>query len=112
MMDEREYAKIIARNLREIMYQKQKTQADVAKDLKINKSTLSSWMNGTRTPKMANIDMLCDYFDVSRSALMEMHKTRTQEDVTKEQSELIQKIMVADPETIRFALDLMRRIQK
>lgn len=47
-MDNKEYAMIIAKNLRRIMYDHGKTQADVARDLHISKATLSSWMNGTR----------------------------------------------------------------
>ena len=68
MINEKEYAKVIAVNLRNIMYERHLTQADLARDLNINKATISSWMNATRTPKMANIDLLCDYFDVKRSA--------------------------------------------
>ena len=62
MINEKEYAKVIAVNLRNIMYERHLTQADLARDLNINKATISSWMNATRTPKMANIDLLCDYF--------------------------------------------------
>lgn len=112
MINERDYAKIIARNLRELMHERQKSQADVARDLGINKATLSSWMNGTRTPKMAKIDMLCDYFDVSRSVLMEIHAPRTNADTTKEQAELIQRVMQADPDTVRLTLDILKRIDK
>ena len=54
-----EYGKIIAKNLKAIMYEHKKTQADVAKDLGINKATVSSWMNGTRIPRMPKIDLLC-----------------------------------------------------
>ena len=112
MISEHEYAKVIARNLRDIMYKKQKSQAEVARDLKINKSTLSSWMNGSRTPRMANIDMLCDYFDVSRSALMEIHKSSPQNDATMEQAELIQRVMNADPDTVRLTLDILKRMDR
>ena len=36
MIKEDEYKKVVARNLRNIMWQHQKTQAEVARDLKIN----------------------------------------------------------------------------
>jgi transcriptional regulator with XRE-family HTH domain len=72
-MPESEYAKIIARNLRNIMYTHGKTQADVSRDLGINKATLSTWMNGTRIPRMSKIDLLCHYFNVTRADLMEDH---------------------------------------
>lgn len=70
-MSEREYAKIIAKNLRNIMFDADKTQADMSKDLKISKATISSWMNGTRIPRMDKIDLLCHYFNVTREMLME-----------------------------------------
>lgn len=71
MVDEKKYAKILAKNLKRIMYKNGKTQADVARDLNINKATLSSWMNGTRLPRMPKLDKLCDYFGVQRSDLLE-----------------------------------------
>lgn len=70
-MSEQEYAKIISKNLRSIAYEAGKTQADMAKDLKISKATISSWMNGTRIPRMDKIDLLCHYFNVSRVDIME-----------------------------------------
>ena len=73
-MSEQEYAKIISRNLRRIMYENNKTQVQVAKDLNLNKATVSSWMNGTRIPRMPNIDLLCHYFNVKRSDIMEEHE--------------------------------------
>jgi transcriptional regulator with XRE-family HTH domain len=58
-MTKEEYAKVVAANMRRIMYDREKTQADLARDLHLNKSTVSSWMNGTRTPKIDKIDLLC-----------------------------------------------------
>lgn len=72
-MTEKEYAKIVAQNLRRIAYEYNKTQVEIARDLGLNKATISAWMNGTRTPKMPKIDMLCAYFGVKRSDLMEPH---------------------------------------
>ena len=57
-MSESEYAKIISKNLRRIAYDAGKSQADISRDLKINKATVSSWMNGTRVPRMDNIDIV------------------------------------------------------
>ena len=73
-MDERVHARILAKNLKRIMYAKGKTQADLQKDLGIKKSTISSWMTGNRLPRMNKIDMLCDYFGVQRSDLLEDKK--------------------------------------
>ena len=70
-MSDTEYAKVIAKNLKRIMYVNEKTQADLARDLKISKATISSWMNGTRIPRMDKIDLLCHYFNVARTDIME-----------------------------------------
>lgn len=58
-MNNQEYAKIIAQNLRRIFYYNGKTQADVSRALGISKATLSSWMNGTRIPRIDKVDLLC-----------------------------------------------------
>ena len=73
-MDERVHARILAKNLKRIMYAKGKTQTDLQKDLGIKKATISSWMTGNRLPRMSKIDMLCDYFGVQRSDLLEDKK--------------------------------------
>lgn len=70
-MKDKEYPKIFSKNLRRIAYTAGKSQADISKDLKINKATVSSWMNGTRVPRMESVDLLCHYFNVKRSDLME-----------------------------------------
>lgn len=70
-MSEQEYAKIIGKNLRRIAYEHGKSQVQISKELGINKATISSWMNGTRIPRMDKIDLLCHYFNVSRTDIME-----------------------------------------
>lgn len=73
-MTEKEYAQVIAKNLKRIAFEKDKTQAQIAQELHIHRATISAWMNGTRTPKMSKIDMLCRYFGVQRSDIMEPHE--------------------------------------
>ena len=70
-MGEQDYGRIIAKNLKRLAYEKNKTQADIARDLNISKTTLSSWMSGYRVPRMSKIDMLSKYFGVTRSELTE-----------------------------------------
>lgn len=70
-MENKDYAKIISKNLKRVMVEYDRTQAQLSRDLHIPKTTLSGWMNGTRCPKMKSIDMLCRYFGVSRSDLTE-----------------------------------------
>lgn len=70
-MGTQEYGKIIGKNLRRIASDANRTQAEIARDLRINKATVSSWMNGTRVPRMDKVDLLAHYFNVSRQDIME-----------------------------------------
>lgn len=107
-MSEAEYAKVIAKNLRRIMIERDKTQADVARDLKISKATISSWMNGTRIPRMDKIDLLCSYFGVSRSEIMEAQDDANQYYTNARTARLAQE-MFEDP-TMRALYDMKRNM--
>lgn len=77
-MSEQDFYKLFARNLTYFMNLNGKTQSDISKDLGISKATVSSWVNGTRVPRMDKVDLLCDYFNIKRSDLME-DKTNEQD---------------------------------
>lgn len=73
-MSEQEFAKTLGKNLRRMMYEKNITQAQMSRELNIGKTTLSTWMNGQRMPRMDKIDMLCRYLNCKRSDLMDSGK--------------------------------------
>lgn len=111
-MDNKEYSRTVASNLKRIMYERDKTQADLSRDLKISKSTISAWMNGVRTPKMPSIDLLCKYLGCSRSDLMEPPgQKRKTTSVSNEQAELIQLVLKAKPENISLVLATLKRLE-
>lgn len=72
-MTNEEYAKIISKNLVRLIYESGKTQKEIAQDLGVSTSALSSWVNGERIPKMSKIDMMCNYFGCKRTDIMEEH---------------------------------------
>lgn len=88
-MSDNEYAKVIAKNLKKIAADHEKTQADIARDLHINQKTVSSWMVGTRVPRMDKIDMLCNYFNVNRAEIMEAEPTGHRETVSNDERKLL-----------------------
>ena len=110
-MTQKEYALVVANNLRRIAYDAGKTQADISRDLKINKATVSSWMNGTRLPRMKKIDLLCHYFNVSRAEIMEKEEDRQQkEDVSPDYLELLEIAKGSKPEYIKSAVVLLKTL--
>ena len=123
-MSEREYAKVIARNLRRIMFETNTTQADLARNLGISKATISSWMNGTRIPRMDKIDLLCHYFNVQRVDLMEEYAESPAYYTNPETAKIAQMIFErpearilfdaaegSTPENMLLAADLLRRLK-
>lgn len=61
------------------------TYSDLAKELKINKSTISMWKTGNITPKTKIVLKLAEYFNVSPTYLM------YGEDISKKWVELMDK---------------------
>ncbi|MDD3745006.1 MAG: helix-turn-helix transcriptional regulator [Anaerostipes sp.] len=70
-MSEKELNKIIAKNITELLKTHGKNQSDLADYLGVTQTTVSNWCRGEKTPRMKKIDMICDYFSINRSDLME-----------------------------------------
>lgn len=65
------YKKVFSDNLKQYMSICGKSQADIIADLGFDKSTVSTWYNGLRLPRMDKIDALAKYFGVNRSDFFE-----------------------------------------
>ena len=109
-MREKDYALIVGTNLRRIANEAGKTQSDVSRDLKIIKSTVSTWFRGERCPRMDKIDLLCEYFGVQRSDIMETHEEKQQRvKFTADDIKMVLAFRDADPgiqEAVKKLLDL------
>lgn len=63
-------AKTIGRNITNLLIEYDKTQQELADVLGVSKSTVSTWVNGKRIPRMDKIDRMCKFFGVQRSAIL------------------------------------------
>ena len=66
--------KTFQKNLKYYMDMKNKSVAELSKDLNISYSTVSDWYNGVNFPRADTMGMLADYFNVTSSELIEEHK--------------------------------------
>ena len=78
-MSDEDYRMIFARNLSRYMELCNKKQADIINDLGINKSAVSTWINGTRMPRMDKVQALADYFGINKSDLLEDKGTQEED---------------------------------
>lgn len=62
---------ILSHNLKKLLNSKGKTQTDMAKELNLKESTVSSWINATKYPRRDKIELLADYFNVMPSDITE-----------------------------------------
>lgn len=62
---------IFSRNLRYQMELNQRSRQDVATALGISYFTVTSWVNGSKYPRMDKVEMLADYFGILKSDLIE-----------------------------------------
>lgn len=111
MMDEKTYNKMIAANLRRLMYEKGVNGTELAKALGFTKQSVSHWMNGEHLPRMNKLDKICDYLGCKRSELIEVNAGRKTEPITSEQAQLIQLAMNADSDNVHLILEVLRRME-
>lgn len=57
----------VAKNLKKLLDKRRITQTDMARDLNLKESTVSSWVNGVKYPRRDKIEMMADYFKVRPS---------------------------------------------
>lgn len=62
---------ILSKNLKKLLSRKGKSQTDMAKELKLNESTVSSWINSAKYPRRDKIELMADYFGVMPSDITE-----------------------------------------
>ena len=77
MLNENDIRKQFAKKLNYCMDINGKKQTDLIENLKLTRSTVSSWCTGRRMPSIEKIDMLAEYFNVKRSDLLEDKKIET-----------------------------------
>lgn len=70
---------IFADNLKRYMDEAGKTRRDICDALGISYFTVSSWVNGTKYPRMDKVEMLAQYFGISKSDLIEEKLTPEKE---------------------------------
>lgn len=111
------YKKIFSNNLRFYMNQCNKSQIDIVNDLGFDKSAVSTWVNGSRLPRMDKVDALAKYLCIRRSDLIEerlpaasSEESATKDDLvaqrTQEALKFYSLIEKASPE-VRSAVELL-----
>lgn len=70
-MSEYEINKRIAERIQHYLDVRSLTQGDLAEYMGVTQATVSNWCNGVKMPRMNKIDKICEFFEVTRSDLMD-----------------------------------------
>lgn len=71
---------IIASNLVRLLKVRNRTQLELAEYLGVTQATISNWCNGIKMPRMDKIDLICKFFDIRRSQLMDEPSSSSEAD--------------------------------
>lgn len=70
---------VLSNNLKNLLHKKGKSQTDMAKDLNLKESTVSSWVNAVKYPRRDKIELMADYFNVLPSDITDDKTSNTLE---------------------------------
>ena len=115
-----------SKNLKYFLELNDKQPVDLVNDLKLPFSTVSNWVNGTKMPRMGNVELLAKYFGIEKSDLLE-EKTKDGQGyyINPETAEIAQQVFQdpdlrllfeaardVKPENIRLAAEMLRRFKQ
>lgn len=105
---------IFASNLQKYMDLNKVTRMELSKALGVSYYTITSWVNGSKYPRMDKVEMLADYFGILKSDLIEeQEKPATIDDgLTKEQKALIDFAKSLPVDKAALALRLLQSIEE
>ena len=72
-MDTKTMAEVFSTNLRNQLYLKRWSQADLARKMKVSEATVSKWTSGQATPRPKKIDEICNLLGCSKDDLLVDH---------------------------------------
>lgn len=93
---------IMARNIQYYMDMYQKTRQDMCDALGVKYTTFTDWVKGNSYPRIDKIELMANYFGISKADLVEEHSILTSRDTRD-----IEKILDQTREQLMSQEDLM-----
>ncbi len=101
---------VFSSNLNHLLLKHKKTQREVADAIGVSPQTFNTWCMGIALPRMGKLQSLADYFNVSKSALIE---PPSEDDLEYEEAiELYKKYKNAIPEIQAAVEGLLKAVSK
>ena len=72
---------IMSRNIKYYLQKSGKTRNDLVADLNLKYMTVSDWINGKTYPRIDKIELMANYFGISKADLVEDHNDMQQSEM-------------------------------
>ena len=104
---------VFSRNLKYQMELNNKSRQEVSTALGISYFTITSWVNGSKYPRMDKVEKLAQYFGCKKSDLIEEKKTTEPEadSLSEDRIELINRIKALPEDKVNLLLQLAKSIE-
>ena len=100
-------SEVFARNLKRYLDLSGKTQKEVAEDIHVSTGTFCDWMKCRTYPRMDKVQLLAEYFGISKSDLVE-DVTVTKASVSSEDQKVLDLFHKVPKEKREFVLSLIQ----
>ena len=101
---------IMARNIQYYMDKYGKTRQDMCDALGVKYTTFTDWVKGNTYPRIDKIELMANYFGITKADLVESHDTKEQYYLNEDAKELAQ-FMYENPE-YKVLFDASRKVKK
>ena len=104
---------VFSLNLKYQMEVNNKSRQEVSTALGISYFTITSWVNGSKYPRMDKVEKLAQYFGCKKSDLIEEKKTTEPEvdSLSMDRIELINRIKALPEDKVNLLLQLAKSIE-
>lgn len=102
---------IMAKNIKRLMELNGKDRNDVCKDLGFKYTTFADWVNAKTYPRIDKIEMMANYFGVSKADLVEEHTETIEPYYINDDARELAQFMFENPE-YKVLFDASRKVKK
>lgn len=97
---------IMAKNIRYYMDLNNLSRQDVCKAIGVKYTTFTDWVNGNVYPRIDKIELMANYFGVTKSDLVEAHDQKKLP-FTPDEIEIIYKLRELDQDSMSFIISAL-----
>lgn len=123
-MSDNDLRKVFSENLKRLLLERDKTQADLSRYMHVSTATAANWCNGKIMPRIDKIQSICNWFCIEKSDLLDSQNKENSYYINEDARELAEflhkspeykvlfdasrKVKPEDIDKVKQMIDIMR----